>query len=497
MAHEKQSSNVLVDSIDVFPWNEHFNTGIPIIDEQHQRLVMLINRLASHIALGSDDKELNLLFQELFDYSVYHFQTEEAIWHEYLTRDSLEIEHKEEHSNFIATVLNLKAKENTHPSSASEGNTIEEVLSFLISWLAFHILKKDKYMALVVQAIQSGMPHEQAKIQAKKQLHSGMEALINIMLLTYGNLATNAMQLMKEVVERKRAEQNLRLIAEHLDQANQYLEKQYTDFISVLSRIIEMRPGIKCGQSKYIAGKALLVARNLGMAPEKVKDIFYAGLLIQIGKMSLPDTLLSIPFDVLPFVSKKKHLKHSVEGEALLKGLTKLNGASVLIRHQYENYDGSGTPDGLAQQEIPLGSRILSVVRDYITYLDTSKTKDAIDFNNAIKKLKAGQGSLYDPDVVNAFLDVIKEEIDIVDNLPILNKSWKRSQLWDTSESRSLASLVIDIPLNKLKLGMKIESVYFDNKPYIKNCIVDEKILKNIMSLTENTGTEPLIKVIF
>lgn len=196
-------------SIDVFPWNENFNTGLAKIDEQHQRLVQLLNLLASHMAFQSDIPALNVIFSELADYAAYHFQTEEAIWHEYLKEDALEAKHKKEHDNFISTVLSLKAKETANPV----GNMIEEVLSFLVRWLASHILENDKYMALIVLAMQSGMSQQKAEEHAKDQLNGGMRVLIDIILSTYGNLATNTIQLMKEAAERKQAEQQLRIAA--------------------------------------------------------------------------------------------------------------------------------------------------------------------------------------------------------------------------------------------------------------------------------------------
>ncbi len=201
--------NILMKSIDVFPWHDSFNTGLLKIDEQHQRLVQLLNLLASHMAFQSDIPALNVVFYELADYAVYHFQTEEAIWHEYFKEDSLEAKHKKEHDSFISTVLSLKAEENTD----AVDNMIEKVLSFLVRWLASHILENDKYMALVVLAMQSGMLQKQAEKQAKHQLSGGMRVLIDIILSTYGSLATNTIQLMKEAAERKQAEQQLRIAA--------------------------------------------------------------------------------------------------------------------------------------------------------------------------------------------------------------------------------------------------------------------------------------------
>ncbi len=487
-------------SIDVFPWNDYFNTGIATIDEQHQKLVQLLNRLASHMAFHSDVQTIDIIFQELADYTVYHFQAEEAIWHQHFPEDSLETQHKEEHKDFISTVLSLKAKANT---DSAEG-VIEEVLSFLVRWLASHILENDKYLALVVMAMQSGLSKERAKKQASEQVRGGVELLLNIILSTCSNLSNNTIQLMKEVDKRKQTEQQLRLSAERLertvlslDKANEQLKQQYIDSIKTFAHIIEMRPGIKSGQSKYIIEKATLVARKMGMNGEQKKDILYAGLLMQIGKMSLPDTLLAESFYSIPLADKQRYLEHAVEGEALLNGLTQLKGASVLIRHQYERYDGSGLPDGLAKQKIPAGSRILSVVSDYIGYLEGSMTGEVMSVSGAISQLINRKGSYYDPLIVDAFIKILKEDItvDMKEELPAIKKSWKNSRLASQWEHVVLERPVLEISLIQLKPGMEIESIFFDNKPYIKNCTADQKLINVVRTLKENTGTSPVIKI--
>ena len=68
-----------MNAIDIFPWNDNFNTGIPEIDEQHQKLVRLLIRWLATSYLRSDLPSLNLVIDELADYAGYHFQTEEAI----------------------------------------------------------------------------------------------------------------------------------------------------------------------------------------------------------------------------------------------------------------------------------------------------------------------------------------------------------------------------------------------------------------------------------
>ncbi len=302
---------------------------------------------------------------------------------------------------------------------------------------------------------------------------------------------------LEEKVEQRTTQ--LKKAMQHLDLSNKNLEKQYVDSIRAFSRIIEMRHGIKSGQSKYIAENALLLARHLGVSAEEKKHIFYAGLLIQIGKMSLPYTLLVAPYHKIPLAEKQSYLKHAVEGEALLKGLTQLKSAAVLIRHQYERYDGSGFPDHLAKQNIPLGSRIISVVRDYIAYLDGSQTGDVMSVTDTLCKLMALKGSYYDPKVIDTFIKLLKDttpEQEAVEETPENKKSWKNSKLFSGSENMPMERPVIEISLLQLKIGMEIEIVYFENKPYLKNCIVDQKIINNITALRENTGKDPVIKVL-
>ncbi len=313
------------------------------------------------------------------------------------------------------------------------------------------------------------------------------------------NLQNKELKELNEHLEEKVEErtEQLKKTMQDLDRANDSLKKQYMDSIRAFSHIIEMRPGIKSGQSKYIAEKALLVARELGMNTQDKKNLLYAGLLIQIGKMSLPDTLLAKPFHAMPPVDKYSYFKHAVEGEALLNGLTQLKGASILIRHQYERYDGSGFPNALAKQKIPLGSRILSVVSDYIAYLEGSMTGEAMSVSAAISQLVGRKRIYYDPDIVDAFVKVLKDttiEEEVVVDLPALEKSWKNSKLFGGT-SAAMERPVIDISWIQLKPGMEIESIYFEGKPYIRNCIIDAKTILNINALRENTGKNPIIKI--
>jgi hemerythrin-like metal-binding protein len=117
--------------IDIFPWDDNFSTGLPTVDDQHRKLVQLLNSLASHVAFRSDVRELGLLFDELADYTVYHFETEEGIWHEFLKGDPLEQAHRSTHASFINEVVRFKVL----LGSTAQHQLAEEALGFLARWL--------------------------------------------------------------------------------------------------------------------------------------------------------------------------------------------------------------------------------------------------------------------------------------------------------------------------------------------------------------------------
>lgn len=197
----------------IFPWNENFETGIVVIDGQHRKLVELLNRLASHLAYGEDLQGLNQVFDELTAYALHHFQTEEAVWRKYLPEDEMSAEHHKTHQNFVTEVLKLKGEQDVLPTEA----VIEDVVSFLTHWLAFHILEADKHMAKVVLALQQGMALKDAKLKASEEMSGAMRVLIETVLSMYDHLSSRTLQLMREIAERQRTEERLHLSRSVID----------------------------------------------------------------------------------------------------------------------------------------------------------------------------------------------------------------------------------------------------------------------------------------
>jgi diguanylate cyclase (GGDEF)-like protein/hemerythrin-like metal-binding protein/PAS domain S-box-containing protein len=212
-------------TIDIFPWDENFNTGLSTVDKQHKKLVEILNTLARHIAYSSVEKDLDTILNELTDYTVYHFQTEEAIWHKHLPNDPLDSEHQTAHKNFVDTIVKLKSEQNTRPLI----EIAEEALGFLARWLASHILEADRHMAYVVFALEDGLDLEAAKVHANEQMSNSSRLLIDIILSIYETLSSDILHFMRELKSHKELE-------EKVDDQNNYrsfLLELSTDFINL------------------------------------------------------------------------------------------------------------------------------------------------------------------------------------------------------------------------------------------------------------------------
>lgn len=211
--------NYLLDKFEVFPWNENLDTGIAIIDEQHKKLVSLLNRLAAALARGNP-VETNDIFTELTHYAEFHFETEEAIWLEHFGDDSWLSSHQLSHSSFLPKVIELKNRE----KNKSQNEIIESIILFLIRWLAFHILDSDKRVALLIQYINNGLTFDEAKIASDKKMSGSIRVVIETVMHMYDSLSSRTLELMRESHKREQIEKELHKANKQLRKANLRLE---------------------------------------------------------------------------------------------------------------------------------------------------------------------------------------------------------------------------------------------------------------------------------
>jgi hemerythrin-like metal-binding protein len=320
-----------MNSIDIFPWDDNFNTGLPNVDEQHQKLVQLLNLLASQVAFKLDTPGLSEIFDELAEYTVYHFETEEVIWHAYLPGDDAERRHLETHKRFVQTVRRLKKELTEKPVE----QVADEALSFLARWLASHILETDRHMAYVVLAMKSGMELGDAKVRAREQMSGATRVLIDIILSIYDTLSSNTLQLMREIAERKRNEeilQQARLAAEAANIAkSRFLANMSHEIRTPLNGILGMAQLLKSpdvsaeervayAQTIAESGQTLLALLNDILDLAKVED----------GKLELESAV----FDLRQFIDE---VRSQFVGTIEKKGLKLESAVAGLAANHYRS----------------------------------------------------------------------------------------------------------------------------------------------------------------
>ena len=192
-----------------------------------------------------------------------------------------------------------------------------------------------------------------------------------------------------------------------LEVAHEKLKKSFITSVRVFSNLIEMRDASMVGHSRRVAELARAIAQRIGMSDAEVQDVFIAGLLLDVGKIGLSDSLLNKTFSSLSSEERGSVTKYPIKGQVALMALDQLQGAALLIRNHRERFDGAGYPDRLVGLAIPQGARILALAKDYdavqIGALINKRLKQA----DAVLYIQEGRGGRYDPTIVDAFMNVI------------------------------------------------------------------------------------------
>ena len=199
-----------------------------------------------------------------------------------------------------------------------------------------------------------------------------------------------------------------------LEGAQRDQKANFTNMVKVCASMIEMRCGAMARQSLRVADLARRIAIECGLTGLQVQDIFHAGLLHGIGKLSLPDALLNKSLDRLSAEQAQQFYQHPLRAQMVLTPVPQLEHVAQIIRHQYERFNGRGTPDRLAGTAIPIGARIVAVARDFEGLLTGEIIKDHVSGDQALEMVKAQSGLRYDPDVVVRFVAVLRQQGEVM-----------------------------------------------------------------------------------
>ncbi|MCS6829897.1 MAG: HD domain-containing phosphohydrolase [Armatimonadota bacterium] len=187
------------------------------------------------------------------------------------------------------------------------------------------------------------------------------------------------------------------------------IRRDYRDGLHALARAVEIREHGTTGSARLRAYYATQIAQRLGLPARVVRDIEFASLLQEIGKVSIPYGILN---KEEPLTSDEEAVLqlHCVLGQKMVQQVPSLERLATFIRHHHENWDGSGYPDGLQGEEIPLASRILHIVGDHADALRGKDIDNPSLRLQAAEQIEAGRGTQYDPQVFEVFQAIVRAE---------------------------------------------------------------------------------------
>ena len=199
--------------------------------------------------------------------------------------------------------------------------------------------------------------------------------------------------------------------ATSLDNARLYddLRNLFYSTVETLIRAIQARDRYTSGHSARVSRYALLVADKFGLSNKEKRDLYLASMLHDIGKIGIPDELLNRE-GKLTSDQMRRIRNHVRVGASMLKALGEMHAVVPLILHHHEAWDGSGYPDGLAGEEIPLMARILAVADAYDAMTSDRPYRTALSVNETVDEISRCSGRTFDPRVVEAFLEVLEEQ---------------------------------------------------------------------------------------
>jgi putative nucleotidyltransferase with HDIG domain len=190
------------------------------------------------------------------------------------------------------------------------------------------------------------------------------------------------------------------------------VSETYTGVIQALASLIDTRDPYAHRHSRAVTELAVALAETLGLAEEDVNTIRYAAILHDIGKIGISEAILTKPGPLIP--SERAVVEaHPLLGVSILRNVPYMDDVARLIRHHHEHYDGSGYPDGLRGDEIPLGAQIIAIA-DAFEALTTGERSyhRGRSIPEACTILRQEAGRAFNSELVAAFLRMIGEPVD-------------------------------------------------------------------------------------
>jgi putative nucleotidyltransferase with HDIG domain len=220
------------------------------------------------------------------------------------------------------------------------------------------------------------------------------------------------------------------------------LNDAYQGTALLLGDVVEADDAYTGEHCKGVVQLSLDVARQLGLDEDQIRNVELGALLHDVGKIAVPNEIINKPgqLDEREWEVMKRH---TIDGQQMLEKIGGvMSDVGKIVRGSHERWDGTGYPDGLVAEQIPLESRIVSACDAFNAMTTTRSYRVAMPFADARRELERCAGSHFDPDVVRALLAVIGPAEADVERLPSAEPLPKRERPTGTCESEQPRALV-------------------------------------------------------
>lgn len=208
----------------------------------------------------------------------------------------------------------------------------------------------------------------------------------------------------------------IKRINEELSDSKEQLEQAYLDMVQTLRSAVEAKDTYTRGHSDRVSEYSVLIGEKLGLSEEQIKTLKIGGLFHDIGKIGIPDSILLKPGKLTD--DEYSEIKnHPSIGAHILGSAKTFQDIVPIVKHHHEKYDGNGYPSRLKGEDIPYLARIAAVADTFDAMTSRRSYRDAIDLQKVKDEIKRCEGTQFDPQIAEAFLDIMEHDFDKIKNI--------------------------------------------------------------------------------
>ncbi len=246
-----------------------------------------------------------------------------------------------------------------------------------------------------------------------KILLSNFFSLFSLILCLFALVSPDYAELTKRRAELFELQQHLEEKAaresEKIHRRDKKKEELFGQIIDALAETVDAGDSNRSKHSENVADISRQIAYKMLLLKTEVQKIYYTAILHDIGIIGVSEEITGKQ-GKLTSEEFEEIKKHSQIGERILSVITEMPDMAKIVRSHHERYDGSGYPDGLAGEDIPLGARIIAVADAYDAMVHERNYKEKMSLSDAKAELRRQAGKQFDPDVVVAALDILPDD---------------------------------------------------------------------------------------